>query len=527
MERARMVFVIAWATMLIMTPFMALLIMARPVSFERRATIIVVVNLLGLAALALNRRGHVRGAGVLLVSGLVVLATALALTGGGIAAQGVVLFIPIVLMTGLLLGERAGVVAGVGCFGIGLGLVVIEAAGLLPRSRNVQTPVTLWLLSGLYLGLAIALQRLATQAVGGALKRTETALQERDRSVRLLGERVKELRLLHTTSRLLHGGRPLDLALLTELVPNLPPAWQYPEICEARIQLGAMEASTPGFQDSPWRLTQTFGAGDHAGVIDIVYLEERSGESAEGPFLAEERSLLQSLAELIETRAEQQRAAEAEARLAEHLQVAREEERRALAMDIHDEVGGGLSGVQMALARLERDTGASLPELRLGVVRGQLDEVIGVVRRLAREIRPSALDEYGLVAAIEDLVQETRQRGTLDVDLRLSGAEWAELAPERGIHVYRVLQEALTNAAKHANSRSAQVRVAGREDVIEFAVQDRGQGLPPGSLRKGTLGLINMQQRALILGGSLQILTPPGGGTEVLLRVPHTGGGRP
>jgi signal transduction histidine kinase len=515
-----MVFIIAWATMLIVTPFMALLMVVRPGYVGRGMTVIAVVDLLGSATLVLNRRGHSRGASVLLLSGLVLMATGLAITGGGIAAQAVSLFIPIVLMAGLLLGERAGVTAGICCFGIGLGLVLIEAAGLLPPSQIVHTPVSIWLISGLYLGLVIALQRLATQAVGRALERTTTALQERDRSVHLLGERVKELGLLHDTSRLLHGGRPLDLALLAELVPKLPPAWQYPEICEARIRFGAMEVQTPDFRESRWRQTQTFGAGEQAGSIDVVYLEERSAE-AEGPFLAEERSLLQSLAELLETRAHQQRAAEAEAHLAEHLQIAREEERRALAMDIHDEVGGGLSGIQMALARVQRDSGAALPEPRLVQIRGQLDQVIGVVRRLAREIRPSSLDEYGLVAAIQDLVEETRQRGTLDVDLSLSGAEWAELPPERGIQVYRVLQEALTNVAKHANSRSVHVRVDGQEDAVEFGVRDRGPGIRPGSPRRGALGLINMQQRALILGGSLHILSAPGGGTEILLRVPH------
>jgi signal transduction histidine kinase len=521
-----MVFIIAWATMLVITPFVLVMMLVRPAFAGRGVTVILVFDLLGFATLAVNRRGHSRAASILLLCGLLLLTTALAVTGGGIGGQAVTLFIPIVLMAGLLLGERGGVVVGVSCFGIGLALVLIEGAGLLPPTQMVHTPVSLWLSNGLYLGLAIALQRLATQAVRRALERAEAALQERDRSVYLLGERVKELGLLHATSRLLQTGRPLDLALLTELVPKLPPAWQYPEICEARIRLGPLEVATPRFRDSPWCQTQTFGAGEQAGAIDVVYLQERSAE-AEGPFLAEERSLLQSLAEMLETRAEQQRAAEAETHLAKHLQVAREEERRALAMDIHDEVGGGLSGIQMALEGLQRAPPAPQPESRVVQIRRQLDQVIGVVRRLAREIRPSALDEFGLVAAIEDLVQETRQRGTLDVDLSLSGAEWAELPPERGIQVYRVLQEALTNVAKHANSRSVQVRVTGREDAVEFGVRDRGPGLPPGPPRRGSLGLINMQQRALILGGNLQILSAPGGGTEILLRVPHAGAGRP
>lgn len=119
---------------------------------------------------------------------------------------------------------------------------------------------------------------------------------ERVQLVHDLGERVKELRLLHQAARLLRPDRAADETLFRELVDLLPPAFQFPEHCEARITFRDVRVSTPGFADSPRRLSATFADGD--GVIEVVYLEGRP-PSAEGPFMAEERALLESLAEML------------------------------------------------------------------------------------------------------------------------------------------------------------------------------------------------------------------------------------
>jgi len=112
-----------------------------------------------------------------------------------------------------------------------------------------------------------------------------------------LGERVKELSALHKASRLLLEERPLNQDLLASMVALLPPAWKCPEVCEARICYGELEARTPGWRESPWKQTAAIETrSGMKGSIEVVYLEERPAE-AEGPFLAEERSLLQSLAD--------------------------------------------------------------------------------------------------------------------------------------------------------------------------------------------------------------------------------------
>ncbi len=113
---------------------------------------------------------------------------------------------------------------------------------------------------------------------------------------------------LHSTSRLLRNARGFDGALLDRLVALLPPAWQYPAICQARVAYGSIEARSEGWRDSPWKQTASFATGEgQSGTIEVVYLEERPA-AAEGPFLAEERSLIESLAEMLREHLEQWRA---------------------------------------------------------------------------------------------------------------------------------------------------------------------------------------------------------------------------
>ena len=141
---------------------------------------------------------------------------------------------------------------------------------------------------------------------------------ERRRLVHDLGERVKELTVLHRTASLLQADRPLDQAFLTDLVAPVPLGWQYPEVCEARIACGDVEARTPGWRRTPWMQSASFTAGELKGVIEVAYLVEKPA-AAEGPFLAEERALLQSLADMLSAHVDRQRT-QAQLRQAQRIQ---------------------------------------------------------------------------------------------------------------------------------------------------------------------------------------------------------------
>jgi len=129
--------------------------------------------------------------------------------------------------------------------------------------------------------------------------------------VHALGERIKEMTALYGALQLLQEDRPIDRQLLTELVALLPPAWQYPEVCAARIVWADIEVTTAGWAESHWRLSEPIASGDgRTGAIEVVYLQERPA-SARGPFLVEECRLLQSLAEMLTTHSEHRRASDA------------------------------------------------------------------------------------------------------------------------------------------------------------------------------------------------------------------------
>lgn len=140
----------------------------------------------------------------------------------------------------------------------------------------------------------------ATRMVGINWDMTDRHQSEREREllVHNLRERVKELRLLHTAARLLQHDRPLTKRLLQELVSQLPNAWQHSDSCEARIVYRDIEVSTLGWQDSPWKLSAPFTTSGGDGLLEVIYMREYPPR-AEGPFLAEERTLIDSLADML------------------------------------------------------------------------------------------------------------------------------------------------------------------------------------------------------------------------------------
>jgi two-component system, NarL family, sensor histidine kinase UhpB len=196
---------------------------------------------------------------------------------------------------------------------------------------------------------------------------------------------------------------------------------------------------------------------------------------------------------------------------------AQEAERARLARELHDELGQLLTGVVLQLDGL----GAALePGRRRDVVEIQdtVREGVQTVREIAQGLRPPALDEFGLRASLVALAVGFGERSGLrvrqSIDAHLPGLEReAELA------VYRVAQEAMTNVARHAAAGSVDLALERRDGAVVLSVRDDGRGIDPGDL-SGATGVAGMRERALLVGGSLDITGSPGGGTEVRLWVP-------
>jgi two-component system sensor histidine kinase UhpB len=196
---------------------------------------------------------------------------------------------------------------------------------------------------------------------------------------------------------------------------------------------------------------------------------------------------------------------------------AQEEERRRLARDLHDEVNQALTAILLRLEALSQTAPPALGD-ELSEVKRLVNQAMGELLQLARQLRPTALDDHGLLPALATHVRRFASQTGIEADLRTRG-EAADLAPDQEIAVYRVAQEALANVARHSDATRVEVDLATAEDGLELRVRDDGSGFDSRSHRTG-LGLDGMAERARLVGGELTIDSRPGSGTELVLRVP-------
>lgn len=210
--------------------------------------------------------------------------------------------------------------------------------------------------------------------------------------------------------------------------------------------------------------------------------------------------------------------------LARNLETTREDERARIAREVHDELGQMLTKLKMDLAWLQRRLGpiadAGL-ERRLHGMTQLLDETVQTVRRIANELRPGMLDTLGLSAALEWETQQFQAR--TGIPCRFETDPALTTPPDRiaAIALYRILQEALTNVARHARASQVHVRLECSDTALRLIIQDNGQGATPEQLRRpGCLGLLGMHERVHSLGGECRIESHPGRGTRILVTLP-------
>ena len=207
--------------------------------------------------------------------------------------------------------------------------------------------------------------------------------------------------------------------------------------------------------------------------------------------------------------------------LADRLETVREEERRSVARTVHDELGQTLTALKLDLSR-------RLPALAEGdggdgaVMIGHIDQMIEVVRNLAVRLRPDVLDTLGLAAAVEWEVDRFSERSgvacTVESDL---DEAVRSLDADRATALFRIVQEALTNIARHSEAKSAQVRLHRTDSTLALDVLDDGRGILAASVwSAGSSGLIGMRERAGNLDGSVEITRRPEGGTRLAVRIP-------
>ena len=207
--------------------------------------------------------------------------------------------------------------------------------------------------------------------------------------------------------------------------------------------------------------------------------------------------------------------------LSAHLEQVREEERKAIAREVHDELGQALTALRMDLSLLRLHHAENNPVLlkRIELMKVGIDNTIHIVRHVSSALRPVALD-LGLSAALEWLVEDFRRRSGIDCRLH-PGASEVILSDSKATALFRIVQESLTNVLKHAGATAVEILLQIENDLVQLEIRDNGRGFSTGRpTQLQCFGLVGMWERVLKLGGTVEIKSAPGAGTRVIVGLP-------
>jgi two-component system sensor histidine kinase UhpB len=261
-----------------------------------------------------------------------------------------------------------------------------------------------------------------------------------------------------------------------------------------------------------WMLQRRFRPLDHLirRVERIDPAEPATFELEEGDPVKEIDLLAQSFKRLLDGIEEERRQS------GQLVMRAQEEERRRLARDLHDEVNQALTAILLRLEALAHDAPQRAGEV--AELKRLVNQAMEELLNLARQLRPSALDDHGLVPAIDAQLKRFAARTGIEARLHTEG-EVTGLGDDVHTAIYRVAQEALANVARHAGATAVEVTLSTNGGRAELMVRDDGKGFDPASVNGDGLGLKGMSERARLVGGELDVRSTPGSGTTVTLRI--------
>jgi signal transduction histidine kinase len=207
-------------------------------------------------------------------------------------------------------------------------------------------------------------------------------------------------------------------------------------------------------------------------------------------------------------------------RLSARLVAAQEQERQALSRELHDQVGQALTAIKIDVARAEQGLTPSQADLveRLRRARQGAEETLEIIRRMSMLLRPSMLDDLGLSAALGWYAKQFSASTSIRVILNDDGS--ADSLPDADkTSLYRIVQEALTNCARHSEARSVNIKLGSEEERYVVRIEDDGKGFTVSRTARG-LGLIGIEERVAGMGGALEFKSAPGAGTRILVSIP-------
>jgi signal transduction histidine kinase len=332
---------------------------------------------------------------------------------------------------------------------------------------------------------------------------------ERSRLVQQLGERIKELTTMYQVAHLLQKEEKPTPTLLRELPALLPRAWRYPEIAAARVQLEGLEFSTPNFCASRWSQKARFTtANGRKGLVEVVYLAKRPA-NVEGPFSAEERNLIDAVADNLKVYLDRRHLE------SEILEISEREQRR-IGQDIHDGLSQRLRGIAYLSHVLTEDLAQkNLTETRDAArITQLLNDAILEAHDLARGLFPISLEADGLMAALRELAASVQNIYTISCRMLCPRPVLVE-DRSAAINLFRIAQEAVQNAVKHGKASRIVIRLSASNEHVKLTIRDNGKGLPGHLEKRRGMGLKIMDHRASMIGAELRVRNATAGGASL------------
>jgi signal transduction histidine kinase len=324
-----------------------------------------------------------------------------------------------------------------------------------------------------------------------------------------LGERVKELNCLYTISNLVEKN-PISLdRILRGIVDIIPPAWQYSEITCARINIGQQIFLTANFTETSWKQSSDiFVHKVKEGSLDVYYLEERP-KCGEGPFLKEERNLINAIAKRIGEIIERKR-------LEKQVLEISEREQQRIGQDLHDSICQQLAGIAFLGKVLQQKMKKkSFEEANsAGEMVSLIDEAITQTKGIARGLYPVRLEENGLMSALSELSRNMKKMFNITCIVEY---DKPVLFYDNfmAVHIYRIIQEAVNNAVKHGKATKIAVKFTEDKGITLLTIKNDGHGTRNVVKENIGMGISIMKHRANMIGASLNIKNRIEGGTVV------------
>ena len=351
---------------------------------------------------------------------------------------------------------------------------------------------------------------------------------EQQQLMHSLQERVKELNCLYGISKIVEKHADSLDAIMKGIVDLIAPAWQYPAVTCARIIVDGKEYRTDNFGQTEWKqAADIFVSGTALGKVEVYYLEEKPEED-EGPFIKEERSLLEAIAErigrTIEYRRSEDAVREREALLSSLSQkviTVLEEERERVARELHDSIGQQLAAMRLEILwvkdRLSSSGDKDMFKNLINMTLNASEEL----KHICMDLRPVILDKMGFVVALEELIKEYRMSTNLNIESEIEQVDESALKPSITINVYRIFQETMTNIVRHSEAGNVRVFFKREDNRLVLEVRDDGRGISsPDSMGTRGFGIMGMKERTKIVGGEFIVKSRPGEGTVIRVSFP-------